>query len=569
MPNPKAKKKKLEIQQVKQAVQVLGEYFRSSLGPKGLDKLLYEHFNNYMIVTNDGGTILQDLKDQMEPQLSKFVLKWGQNLKKQEGDGIKTFYLALGAFLKECETLSEESIPKAIIIEGIRWLKRIWKAFYNTCFVKVDLEIAEMTEETRNFLQKYLVSILRGKLSEKNTHLISEIAIEIVERAGKRALQPWFDIEKNFQLVKVPGSLINKSRVHRGFFLGKLPTNYSIVNDQGMENARIVLIREKMYIDLPDGGEIGPQGPEFDIQLDATEARVKLREFSIKRAKETYKLLSRVSPDVVITEKGTSKQLEGLLERNGILLVRRAKPEEFQQLSRYLGVEPVDNLREIQEKHIAIAKRVRREKVGKDLKLVLEKKIGTNTPNQKSNEDKFEKSEFLGSILACGSLWYACETVERLIRKAIRILINLMKTKRIFYGGGNTELRFIRYVLEEKYVDQLRPIKNDKVRYALNRLVKALYIIPVCLAESGGIDSIDAKIQFRAKLSKLEKKGKNEDEFSVGVNAISGKICNVSKFHIFDNYSAKTLLYERIFETLEQLERIDKVIGTKHRTGNE
>jgi len=575
-------KKPITIERINEVLILLADFFKTAIGPKGLDKVLYEHFNNHMIISNDGGTIIDDLGDQFKPEYAKLILNWGRVLKKEQGDGIKTFYMQLGSIIQIITALEPE-IPKRPILDALQVLEICWDAFcQNAAFKMEKIYQDQKREEKMNqvssqiqdhelrFLKKYLFSIISGKISDNNSKHLINIIIEMLEKIGERLYKPWFDIKNHFQVVKVPGASVKESRLYNGIFLGKMPANESLLRNGAINDPRVLLIKQKLYIDLPDGGNMGPQGNEYSIKLSAADGVASLNNFSKQYATDLYKKIEKVNPNVVITEKGVAKYLEGLFERNNILLIRRAKPEEFSFLAKYLGVTPVENLDEIGEKHIAVVNSVVKEKIGRDFQILL-----------KYNPNKKNKGKEVGSLLVCGSIWYVCEEIEVLLKKLLRTSREFLKDRRYFLGGGNTEFRFIHFTnqilapitaqekghieKEEKLpyfdnhlVDKINTL-SPKAHYALKKILSSFHYLSEGLIESSGRDPIANRINIASQLVK----SKNIMN-PIGFDVQTGSIAQMDKKQIYENFQSKKALYKKIFSIAKQIARIDKVISKKH-----
>ncbi len=537
------------IAQIREIICVMGELFKPSYGPKGMDKLLFDHFNNHMIITNDGGTILEDIGDLLKPEFSKYIIKWGQILKKEQNDGVKSFYILLANFFKIAEDLQNQCIPTPLLLQAIEIIKNEWRIFLKNHSYIIKMSSNQIDEDREAFLVDYIHSIIQGKLSLKNTEHISRISVEIIKKLGKNMEDSWFNLNNHLQIVKVPGSSVPNTHLYPGIFLGKSPNNLTILPDVGLNNPRILFIKQKLYIDLPDGGDLGPNGPEFDIRLSPDQELDAMKKFLGNYAQCTFEKLQSVNPNVIITEKGTSRDLESLLTKNKIILVRRAKPEEFTLIARYLDAKIVENIEEISEKNIVTAEKIQWKKIGKDRKLIIDL-----NPSQL-------KDKGLGTLIIGGSVWYACETVETLIRKNIAILQKLMENGKFFLGGGNTEIRFIRFVREKLYSKNGIQVTQEKVRYIVEKLIEGFYVIPETLAISCGMDPIQTITELTSKIENSD-----GDHSRYGINVLTSKVQQMQYAKVFDNFSARKNLILHVLTILQQIIRIDKVISIRHKT---
>lgn len=546
----------LDPNKVIEIVKILAEYFKTSFGPRGLDKLLFDKFNNNILVSNDGGTILKNLADQLNPKYSKFILNWGKILYENEKDGIKTFYIILSEFLKRIEELKALNFPNGLILDTINVINRNWVEFTEKNKT-TNIIIDPLNNE--NFVLNYLKSIIAGKLSNLNINHLSKLALETIKRLGNYCLTPWFYPEYSLKIELIPGALISDSKIINGTIIGKEPVNLSLIPPTGIENPRIILVRQKLYLDLPDGGKAGPQGFEMEMRFNKIEHIAKFHEKENEFAEEAMVYIDKVAPNVVITEKGVDRQLESLLNKKGIILIRRAKTEDFEYLARFLDVKIIENLKEISSENVCVANNLNYEKIGRDYQIIIRNNISSSITNPKILEKKITGDIYsippIGTILICGSMWSVCEEVKRLYIKLIRSLIDLIKTKTFFYGGGNLELSlalFLRH--NSEYLNQINENKS-KIIYCYNHLIDSFLIIPRLLLESVGLDPLLKISELIARFKSGEKR--------LGVDLNQCQLNNMDETNIYDDFSSKKILYNMVFEILIQIIRIDKIFQIK------
>ena len=514
-----------------------------------------------MLVSNDGGTILNELLEHMEFKLSKFALKWGKSLKDSHGDGVKSFYILLSEILKKTEKLLKQGVPRGAVLTAIGLINENWEKFCNKSELNIDADMIE----NQDFLNDYLLSTIYGRLSIGNAKHLVKMVLNACDLLGNYILSPMFRPEKFFRRVFVPGSLIKDSHIMNGVLIGKAPVNLSILPKQGLNKPRIMLIRDKLYTDLPDDGQTSPSGFEFDFKINDP---LKLRDLnnSLKdKSKSIFLKINKFSPNVIITHKGVDRNLESLLNINNITLVRRAKTEEFEYLGRFLNVEIVDNVNEISEINIATADRLVYERIGRDMQIVIKKNSLNPLNSRDSTHSKFNKKleslektknniPSMGSIIIGGSLWVVCEEVERLFLKLIKSFQSLKKHNKIFYGGGNTEIKFIRFIKKQGYENNINP----KTAYALNKLTESFKIIPYLLIQNSGMDAVALINDLNAEFI--------SGNINVGFEINEKSIMNMKNVGIYENYKSKSYMFKLLFEALNQLVRIDVILIKKKKT---
>jgi T-complex protein 1 subunit gamma len=554
----------IEYQQLIQIIQIIGEFFKSSFGPKGLDKLLMDHANNDLLVTNDGGAILQDLTEYLNPEISKFVLNWGKILKRRQNDGIKSFYILFGEIMKIVSQLNDAGVSKFAIIEALRQLELYWMTFSKEkCF--------HLTKGNEfHTVKSILSSMLKGKISDVYLNVLLDIVIDVLSKVQDHISAPWFDCKDYIQTHFVPGSQIIDSVLLDGIVMDKLPVNTSFLSSNEIINPKILLIRQKLYIDLPDGGDIGPKGSEFIMEFNDPVQLLDLKNQNNTLFQKWFDKIREFSPDVIITEKGVNRFLESKFTINNILLIRRAKAKEFNYVSRYLGIVPIDDVMSISSENIGTAQKLVIKKFGRNDQIVIysdsqlinktkssQSSLKSNMENKKVKEKpSFFQLPSLGTIVIGGRFWNVCEEIERYFNKLIHAGTLLLRNRKFFYGGGNTEIRFWNYVnkiCDSKFALEKAP--NPHVLYAIKELVQGVKIFPKILINSCGMDVNDGIPQMTSALSLGNDR--------VGIDVNQNQISNMDDQGIYDNFSAKTDLIRMVFEISRQLTRIDRIIKKK------
>jgi len=566
---------------------IIAEYFKSSFGPKGLDKLIQDKFNDIMIISNDGGTILDNLIDLMNLNnysIGKYAISWAKTIYAEESDYIKTFYILLAELLKYSLYLEEEGISRAIIINAIYLLKNLWNSFFNDS--KFIFEYSSNSSQLKNNSiknennQKVLFNIIKssmsGKFSSSNIEHISKVVLEVINKMGNYILNPRFRPETFFQIEFIPGTTIKETKIFNGILIKKDPVNLSIFPSEGIKNPRIILIRQKLYIDLPEEGEkFGPQGFAYEFRFSKIKDVENFNNFSKYKCYKIFQKIAKLKPDIVLTYQGVDRNLESLFVKNNIILVRRVKKKQFFYLSNLLGIKPVENINEINENFVGIAKFAQYKKFGRNLRLVIELntnnnlKIGSekylfkNARQNYQRENAKSKNPFnsktflkeseipsIGTILIGGSMWLVCEEIKRYFIKSIKIARDLFKIKKIFYGGGNTELRFVNYI--NKNLFSISKLNNGKLLYAIEKLSEAFYIIPKLLIENSGQNAQEIITEMIATYNKGNDK--------IGFHSSKKCIIDMQKEGLYENAVAKNKIFHFLFEALIQILSIDQII---------
>jgi chaperonin GroEL (HSP60 family) len=520
------------IEQLIDMCKVFGLFFQPSFGPQGLDKLIYDDFNNHLLITNDGAAILQDLDELLEPRYTKIIIKWGKTLAAETGDGIKLFYILLGEILAASDNLKKEGICNAHIIDGIRILAQLWDEFR----AQPDFQLPNKVISPE-FLRIYLNSVISGKLSPANTTYLVELTVQIIKKLGNLIFSVGFDFTKSCEFLLVPGGTLQESRLLNGIAVNKEPSFGPMIPVEGIIPARILFITQKLYFDPPKDGD-RQNRLSLEINLQNPEDRNKFHSELQNQIRNWADAILKVHPDIVVTEKGVDDHLEQILITNHIALVRRVKPEQFHLLCRYFNIDPIERVEEITFQSVVTLSRVTFEKVGRDHVLLFE--ADTSVGNS---------SNCVGTVLIGGATWYICQEIERFIKKILKTGIELNQSCRYYYGGGNVELQFAEMIKN-------RANAYDKsVAHVLSSFADCYITIPRLLISNGGQDPIEGITRLR----NLYYQGQKD----IGFNATTREITSMTGAKIFDNYYCKNRIYKTLFEISEEMTRIDKVLTYK------
>ena len=239
-----------QIDQFFSIIKTLGDFFRPCFGPHGLDKMIFDQFNNDLILTNNGQTMLKNLKELMNPQASKQIINWGNTISTENGDGIKTFYILLGDIIHQAHELLKEGIPIALILQGISLIKTTWREFSqsnNFHYSETPIDPAS----NQNFYRSNLSSLISGKISKENEEHLIAIVLDLINRLKPWINQPNFRWETAISLEFLPGTIIKDTQLMDGILISKDPVIESQLQSRGLINPRILLVRQKLYYEQP------------------------------------------------------------------------------------------------------------------------------------------------------------------------------------------------------------------------------------------------------------------------------------------------------------------------------
>ena len=496
------------------AAKIVAETVRTTLGPRGMDKMLVDDLGD-IVITNDGATIVDEMN--VEHPAAKMVVEVAKTQDDEVGDGTTTAVVLTGELLANAEKLLDQGIHSTVIARGYRMAAD--KA--QEVLAKIGREITIKDTKT---LEQIAETAMTGKGAESSKEMLAEMSVKAViavaeEKDGKTVI----DLD-NIQVEKkeggsigatelIEGLVIDKERVHAG-----MPTK--------IENAKIALLDVAIEVkDTETDAEINITSP------DQLQAFVEQEE---KMLKDMVDNVSSSGATVLFCQKGIEDLAQHYLSKAGVMAVRRVKKSDMEKLSKATGATIVTNLKDLSEEDLGASDVVEEEKVSGDEMIFVR---GCKNPKAVS-------------ILVRGGTEHVVDEVERSIQDALGGVAAALEVGKVVAGGGSPEIEVAREL--RVYAESV----GGREQLAVNAFADTLEIIPRTLAESAGMDAIDTLVSLRAK---HEKDGKDE-----GVNVLGGGIVDMWKEGVIEPLKIKTQAIKSASEAAEMLLRIDDVIaGTK------
>ncbi len=497
------------------AAKVMAELLKTSLGPRGLDKMLVDAFGD-IVVTNDGATIVKEME--VQHPAAKLLVEVAKAQDAEVGDGTTSVVVLAGTLLEKAEKLLDENIHPSIIMSG--YTKALSKALEILDNMAIPVDI-ENEAELRKIVETTLSSKYTGHGPEKQK--IIDMVVEAIKIIAQKKPDGGYNVD--LDLVKIEkkkgGSLLD-SKLIRGVVLDKEVVHPGM--PKRVENAKILVLDAPLEIQKPD---ITTKIRVTDIeQLD------RFLEEETRLLKEMVEKIAATGANVVITQKGIDDVAQHFLAKRGILAVRRVKRSDIEKVARATGAKIVTSLRDLKPDYLGEAELVEERKVGEDKMVFIE---GAKNPRSVT-------------ILLRGANDMLLDEAERNIMDALHSLRNILREPKIVGGGGAAEVE-----LAEKLRDYARTV-GGKEQMAIEAYAEALEVIPTVLAESAGMDALDTILQLRA----LHNKGfKN-----AGVNVLAGKIEeDMTRINVYEPLLVKKQVVKSASEAAVSLLKIDDVIA--------
>jgi thermosome len=500
------------------AARVIGEVLKTTLGPRGMDKMLIDSLGD-ITITNDGAAILDEIE--VEHPAAKMMVEIAKTQDNMVGDGTTTAVVLAGELLKKAEELLEQNIHPTIIVSGYR--KAAQKAIETINRVAQTVDITD-----RATLRKVALTSMGSKAVGIAKDGLAEIAIDsvmqIVEKRGDRTIA---DID-NIQLIKKTGKSLTESQLVRGVIIDKEVVHPGM--PKKMEDAKIALLDAALEIEKTEiSAEIRIKDPE---QIQA------FLDQETKMLKEMVDKIKATKANVVFCQKGIDDMAQHFLAKEGILTTRRVKESDMEKLAKATGGRVVTDLNDLSAKDLGAAGIVEERKVGDDKMIFVEKC----------------KDPHAVAILIRAGLERMVDEAERAMTDGLSVVSDVIENNKIVAGGGAVEVEIAKEL--RGYATKV----GGREQLAVEAFANAVEVIPKTLAENAGLEAIDIIVDLRAAHEKPD--GQN-----YGVNVFTGKIDNALNRGVIEPLVVKEQAIKSATESASMILRIDDVIAaTKPKT---
>ena len=500
------------------AARVIGEVLKTTLGPRGMDKMLIDSLGD-ITITNDGAAILSEID--VEHPAAKMMVEIAKTQDDMVGDGTTTAVVLASELLKRAEELLDQNIHPTIIISGYR--KAAKKAVETMENIAITVE-----NEDRQTLKKVAVTSMGSKAVGAAKDHFADIAIDavkqIVEKRGDRTVA---DID-NVQLVKKTGKSLLESQLIRGLIIDKEAVHPGM--PKSVERAKIALLDCPLEIEKTEiSAEIRIRDP---LQIKA---------FLNQENKMLEQMVEKVRASgakVVFCQKGIDDMAQDFLAKAGIMAARRVKQSDMEKLARATGGRIVTDLTDLKAQDLGTAGLVEERKLGEDKMIFVEKC----------------KDPRSVAVLIRAGLERMVDEAERAMTDALSVVSDVMETNKIVAGGGAVEVEVAKALRD--YAAGV----GGREQLAIESFADAVEVIPRALAENAGLEAIDVIVDMRSK-------HENQDGKYMGVNVYTGKVEDMREKGVVEPLVVKEQAIKSAAEAATMILRIDDVIAaTKPRT---
>jgi len=494
-----------------EAALVIAESIRSSMGPRGMDKMLVDGFGD-VTISNDGATILDEM-DVQHPA-AKMMVEVAKTQDDEVGDGTTTAVVLAGELLKKALELIGKDIHPTLIVDGYSAAGEKALEYLEKLAIKVN-------PSDKNMLGKIAKIALASKILAEHKVHVADIAVKaVLEVAEKDGNHYRVDID-DIKVEKKPGGSLTDTILIQGVLLDKEVVHPGM--PKHLTNARVAILNCPLEVEKT----------EFDAKLNI-ENPDQMKSFldeEEKILKGMVEKIAKTGANVVVCEKGIDDAVQHFLARRNILAVRRVKQSDMEKLAKATGGKIVTNLDDLTKTDLGEAKLVEERKVSDDKMTFVE---GCKNPKAVS-------------ILVRGGTERVVDEAERALHDALCVVRDVVVDPRIVVGGGATEAELSR--LLRIYSQKL----SGKDQLAAQAYAEALEIIPMTLAENAGMDSVNSLMELR---SKHQSKQRN-----VGIDPINAKVTDVSRLEVYEPLVVKVQALKSAGEAAGMILKIDDIIA--------
>ena len=487
------------------AGKVLAETVRTTLGPKGMDKMLVDGLGD-IVVTNDGVTILKEMD--IEHPAAKMLVEVAKTQEDEVGDGTTTAVIIAGELLKKSESLLDQDIHPTIIAMGYR------QAAEKAQEILDDIAIDSVDEET---LIKVAMTAMTGKGTEAAREPLAKLIVDAVQKVAEDGA---VDTD-NIKIEKKDGAVVEDSTLVEGVIVDKERVHPGMPSE--VKDAKIALVNSPLEV----------KETEVDAEIRITDP-AQMQAFIEQEEKMVKDMVDKVAEsgaNVLFAQKGIDDLAQHYLSKAGILAVRRVKKSDIEKLARATGANVVTNLEDLTADDLGEAGIVEERKVsGEEMIFVEECSVAKSV-----------------TLFVRGSTKHIVDEIVRAIEDAIGVVAATVEDDKVVAGGGAPEIAMAKKLKD--YADSI----SGREQLAVNAFAEALEIVPKTLAENAGLDNIDSLVDLRAA---------HENSAVMGLDVFTGKVADMKEAGVIEPKRVKKQAIQSASEAAEMILRIDDVIAS-------
>jgi len=493
------------------AAKAVADAVRSTLGPKGMDKMLVDSVGD-IVITNDGVTILEEME--IDHPAAKMMVEVAKTQAEEVGDGTTTAVVIAGELLKKASELLDQEIHPTVITRGFKIASDEALKILNDISEPVKLTDVEV-------LKKIALTSMSGKSMEKASPVLADIVVEAVKSVATESDGKVEVDTDDIKREKKHGSYAEETELVRGIVLDKDIVHPSM--PKKVKEAKVALVDAAL--------EIKETETDAQIRITSPEQMKAFIEQEQHMLKDMVDKVVASGANVLFSQKGVDDIAQHYLAKKGILTARRVKQSDMEKLAKATGGRIVTNLDDLGPTDLGYAKLVEEQKIGGDEMIFVR-----DCKNPKSV-----------TILVRGSTEHVVDEVDRSVEDAIGAVASAVEVGKIVYGAGSPEAEVAKRL--KKFAEGF----SGREQLAIQSFAEAMEVIPRALAENAGLDPIDMMVELRV--------AHEQGKVTYGIGIYEGKVVDAAKIGVIEPLKVKTQAIKSAAEAAEMILRIDDVIS--------
>jgi len=495
------------------AARAISDAVKSTLGPKGMDKMLVDSMGD-VVITNDGATILKEID--VEHPAAKMIVEVAKSQDEECGDGTTSAVVLTGELLKYAGELLEQNIHPTVICGGYKLAATKAVEVLN----KLAIPIKAGDKKT---LRDIAMTSMASKGASSEKELFADVVVDAVTMIAEKINDKTYVDLDNVQIQKKQGGGIANTEIIKGIILDKERVHEGMPKQ--IKNAKIALVNSALEVKKTEvDARIQIQDPtQLQAFLDEEEGMLK----------KMVEMIKRSGASVLICQKGIDDIAQHFLAKDGIYSVIRAKKSDMEKLAKATGANIVANLDGLTSKDLGNAGNVEEKKIGDDKMTFI-----TDCKNPKAV-----------SILIRGTTEHVVDELERGLHDALSVVKVALEDGKMLPGGGAAATA-IAMALRDYGLSV-----GGREQMAIEAFANAIEVIPKTLSENAGLDPIDMMLEVR----RAHKMGKKY----AGINVLAGKVDDMLKIKVIEPLRVSLQEIQASSEAATMILRIDDVIAAK------
>lgn len=487
------------------AGKILAETVRTTLGPKGMDKMLVDSMGD-IVVTNDGVAILREMD--IEHPAAKMLVEVAKTQDDEVGDGTTTAVVIAGELLKKAEDLLDQDVHPTMISMGYR------RAAAKALEILDDITLERNDDKT---LINVAMTAMTGKGTEKAKEPLAKLIVD-----GVKQVEEDGKVERDhIKMHRIQGATVGESKLIKGVVIDKSRIDNTM--PKKVKDAKIALLKYPVEVkDLETDAKIKLTDPnQMQAFIEQEESMVR----------EMVDKIIDTGANVLFCQKGIDDLAQHILAREGIFAVKRVRKSDMERLEKATGANLATNIDDLKVEDLGTAGLLYEKKIFDEVMIFVEE-----SPDPKAV-----------SLIIRGSTKHVAEEIERAVEDAIGVVAATIEDNKVVAGGGAPEMAISKGLKE--YADTI----SGREQLAVSAFAEALEVIPKTLAENAGMDSIDVLVDIRAA---------QEQSPFMGLDIFQGDVTDMKQASVIEPHRVKKQAIQSAAEAAEMILRIDDMIAS-------